>query len=233
MDLRTTVAFVTGANRGLGLHFIRALQAAGVKKIYAAARDPSSIQQPGVTPIRLDVTDPAQVEAAVRAAGDVTLLINNAGITRGSPFLGDGAIDALRAEFETNVVGPLALTRAFAPVLAEHGGGAVVNVLSVLSWLNLIGAATYSASKAAAWSLTNGLRQELKGQGTAVLGLHVGFMDTDMTAGIDAPKADPADVARQVLDALAAGRDEVYADDLTRAIKAGLSAEKGSYRGEV
>lgn len=231
MDFPNTVAFVTGANRGLGKQFVKALQARGVKKIYAAARDPSTLELPGVTPIRLDVTDPAQIADAVRAAGDVTLLVNNAGITRGSALLAPTAVDALRAEFETNVVGPMALSQAFAPTLAAQGGGAIVNVLSVLSWLNIAGAATYSVSKAAAWSLTNGLRQELKGQGTAVLGLHVGYMDTDMTAGLQGvPKADPADVVAQVLDALADGRDEVFADELTRGVKAGLSA--GSYRSE-
>lgn len=233
MDLKNSVAFVTGANRGLGKSFVKALQAAGVKKIYAAARDPSTIDLPGVVPVKLDVTKPEQIDAAVRAAGDVTLLINNAGISRSSPLMADNALSALRDEFETNVVGPLALTRAFAPVLKENGGGAVVNVLSVLSWLNLTGAATYSVSKAATWSVTNGLRQELKGQGTALVALHVGFMDTDMTARLDAPKADPLDVANQVLDAVANGRDEVYADELTRNIKAGLSAEAGSYRGGV
>lgn len=233
MDIRNTVALVTGANRGLGLAFAQALLAAGARKVYAAARDPASITLPGVVPLQLDVTDPVQVAAAVRAAGDVNLVINNAGISRGASFLSGGAAEAARAEFETNFFGPLALSQAFAPVLASQGGGAIVNVLSVLSWINLPGAATYSASKAAAWSLTNGLRQELKAQGTRVVALHVGFMDTDMTKGIDLPKASPADVVAQVLDALATGRDEVYADELSRQVKAGLSAEKGSYRGEA
>ncbi|SEL84495.1 short chain dehydrogenase [Roseateles sp. YR242] len=231
MDLSRSVAFVTGANRGLGLAFVRALQEAGVQKIYAAARDPASIKIPGVIPVKLDVTKADQVAAAVKAAPDVSLLINNAGIFRAVSFLADNAIEAARDEFETNFFGPLALSKAFAPVLAEQGGGAIVNVLSVLSWLNVAGAATYSASKAAAWSLTNGLRQELKPQHTAVLGLHVGYMDTDMAAGAQGPKTDPADVARQVLQALKEGRDEVAADELSRNVKAGLSA--GSYRSEV
>ena len=143
MEFKNTVAFVTGANRGLGKTFVKALQAAGAKKIYAAVRDPSTIDLPGVVPVQLDVNKPEQIEAAVRAAGDVTLLINNAGISRGSSLLADGALGALRDEFETNVVGPLALARAFAPTLKEQGGGAVVNVLSVLSWLNLPGAAYF------------------------------------------------------------------------------------------
>lgn len=230
MDLTRSVAFVTGANRGLGLAFVRALQEAGVKKIYGAARDPASIKTPGVIPVKLDVTNAEQVAAAVKAAPDVSLLINNAGIFRAVSFLADNAMAAAREEFETNFFAPLALSKAFAPGLAEQGGGAIVNVLSVLSWLNVPGGATYSASKAAAWSLTNGLRQELKPQRTAVLGLHVGYMDTDMAAGAEGPKSDPNDVARQVLQALKEGRDEVEADELSRQVKAGLSA--GSYRSE-
>jgi len=163
----------------------------------------------------------------------VTLLINNAGVSRGSPFLAAGSAAAARSELETNFFGPLVMSQAFAPVLAANGGGAIVNVLSVLSWLNLSGAATYSASKSAAWSLTNGLRNELRGQGTQVLALHVAFMDTDMTKGIDAPKANPSDVVRQALEALTAGSEEVLADDLTRQVKRGLSAERGVYMGEA
>ena len=229
MQLKNAVAFVTGANRGLGQNFVNALLAAGVKKVYAAARDPSTIRLDGVEKIKLDVTRAEDVAAAAQACGDVSLLINNAGIARGSSFLAAGSIEAARAELETNYIGPLALSQAFAPVLAANGGGAIVNVLSVLSWLNLSSAATYSASKAAAWSLTNGLRNELRAQGTQVLGLHVGFMDTDMTKGFDAPKSDPADVVRQVLEALVAGREEVLADEVSRQVKQGLSADPGSY----
>jgi len=223
MDLAHTVALVTGANRGLGRAFAEGLVRAGAKKVYAAARDPSSVAPDGVDRLPLDVTDPDAVAAAVRRAGDVTLLVNNAGISRGSAFLGPDAVAAARAELETNFFGPLLLARAYAPVLASNGGGAIVNVLSVLSWLNVAGAATYSASKSAAWSLTNGLRNELRAQGTRVVGLHVGYMDTDMASHVPGPKADPRDVVRQVLDALAAGRDEVLADELTRQVKQGLT----------
>jgi len=229
MQLKNAVALVTGANRGLGQNFVNALLAAGVKKVYAAARDPSTVRLDGVEKIKLDVTRPEDVAAAAKACGDVSLLINNAGIARGSSFLAAGSIEAARAELETNYIGPLALSQAFAPVLAANGGGAIVNVLSVLSWLSLSGTATYSASKAAAWSLTNGLRNELRAQGTKVLGLHVGLMDTDMAKGFDAPKSNPADVVRQVLDALVAGREEVLADEVSRQVKRGLSADPASY----
>lgn len=223
MQVKNAVVLVTGANRGLGQAFVNALLEAGAAKIYAAARDASSITLAGVTPIQLDVTNAADIAAAAARCTDVTLLINNAGIGRGSSFLAPGSADAARAELETNFFGPLALSQAFAPALKANGGGAIVNVLSVLSWLNLSGAATYSASKAAAWSLTNGLRGELRGQGTQVVGVHVGYMDTDMTRGLDAPKANPLDVARQTLAAVEAGQDEVLADELSRNVKQGLS----------
>ncbi|WP_294769559.1 SDR family oxidoreductase [uncultured Rhodoferax sp.] len=224
MQVKNAVVLVTGANRGLGQAFVNALLEAGAAKIYAAARNPASITLAGVTPIQLDVTNAADIAAAAARCTDVTLLINNAGIGRGSSFLAPGSADAARAELETNFFGPLALSQAFAPALKANGGGAIVNVLSVLSWLNLSPAATYSASKAAAWSLTNGLRGELRGQGTQVVGVHVGYMDTDMTRGLDAPKANPLDVARQTLAAVEAGQDEVLADELSRGVKQGLSA---------
>ena len=224
MQVKNSVVLVTGANRGLGQAFVNALLEAGAAKIYAAARDASSITLAGVTPIQLDVTNAADIAAAAARCTDVTLLINNAGIGRGSSFLAPGSADAARAELETNFFGPLALSQAFAPALKANGGGAIVNVLSVLSWLNLSGAATYSASKAAAWSLTNGLRGELRPQGTQVVGVHVGYMDTDMTRGLDAPKANPLEVARQTLAAVEAGQDEVLADELSRNVKQGLSA---------
>jgi NAD(P)-dependent dehydrogenase (short-subunit alcohol dehydrogenase family) len=229
MKIQNSVALVTGANRGLGLAFTQALRAAGARKIYAAARDPASVHQDGVEAIRLDVTKPEEVAAAARSLGDVSLVINNAGISRGSGFLGDDGLVAARAEFETNFFGPLVVARAFAPILAKNGGGAVVNVLSALSWVSMPTSSTYCASKSAAWSLSNGLRHELRGQSTQVLSLHVGFMDTDMVRHVTAPKSKPEEVVAQTLAALEAGKSEVLADDVSRRIKQNLSAEPGVY----
>lgn len=229
MKIQDAVVLVTGANRGLGKAFAQELVAQGAKKVYAAARDPKSVNIPGVTAIQLDVTAPDQVAAAARNYTDVNVLINNAGIGRGTSFLDADAETALRAELETNLFGPMATARAFAPVLAANGGGAILNVLSALSWVTMPGAATYSATKSAAWSLTNSLRQVLAGQNTQVVAVHVGFMDTDMAAGVDAPKADPRDVARQSLAALETGAVEVLADATSRHIKQGLSAHPGVY----
>ena len=228
MKIQNSVALVTGASRGLGRAFAQALLAAGAKKVYAAARDPASIDLAGVVRLRLDVTNADQIAAAAEQAGDVSIVINNAGILRRSPIVGNGAPD-LRAEMETNFFGTLQVSRAFAPVLARNGGGALVNVLSVLSWVNLPGTALYSASKAAAWSLTNGLRQELRAQGTQVVALHVGYMDTDMAKNVESPKSNPSDVAKLVLDAVENGRDEVLADPISRQVKSGLSAHPGVY----
>ena len=232
MQIKDAVVFITGANRGLGLAYARGALAAGAKKVYAAARDPATITLAGVHPVTLDVTDAQQVAAAAKACGDVTLLINNAGISRNSGFLSASGVDAARAELETNFFGPWALSQAFAPVLAAQGGGAIVNVLSVLSWLSLPAVATYSASKSAAWSLTNGLRQELRAQGTQVVGVHVAFMDTDMAKNAPGEKVPPDAVVRQTWAALEAGAFEVLADPITHQVKQGLSAPHGVYLGE-
>jgi len=225
MDIEGSVALVTGANRGLGAALCRALLDRGATKVYAAVRDPKSIEMEGVVAVKLDVTSEADVAAAARACGDVTLLINNAGIGTGTSVLADDALEAARREFETNVFGPLAMNRAFAPILAANGGGAIVNVLSVLAWVSMAPTAIYCASKAAGWSFTNGLRQELQAQNTQVIGLFVGYMDTDMTVGVDAPKSDPADVAAQTLDAVEAGDHEVLADDISRYVRGALSGD--------
>jgi NAD(P)-dependent dehydrogenase (short-subunit alcohol dehydrogenase family) len=229
MDIKNSVALVTGANRGLGLAFAKALLDRGARKVYAAARDPSSITLPGVVPVRLDVTQLGQARALARDLGDVTLLINNAGISQRAGLLDDDVLDAARAQLETNYLGPLALSSAFAPVLARNGGGAILNVLSVLSWVALPGTSTYSASKAAAWAMTNGLRGELAAQKTQVLALHVGYIDTDMARTVDAPKTSAEEVVSRALAALEAGKGEVLADEISRAVKQGLSADPGIY----
>jgi NAD(P)-dependent dehydrogenase (short-subunit alcohol dehydrogenase family) len=229
MKLDNAVVFVTGANRGLGAEFARQALARGARKVYAAARDPASVTQPGVVPVRLDVTDPAQVKGAVEAAGDVTLVINNAGIASFGNLLEEDSIGAMQRMMDTNVYGLLRVSQGFAPVLAANRGGALLNILSVASWISSPGLAAYAATKSAAWSVNNGLRIALKEQGTQVLGLHVGFIDTDMTQGIDLPKLAPADVVARAYEALEAGDKEVLIDELSKNVKRGLSQEPGIY----
>jgi NAD(P)-dependent dehydrogenase (short-subunit alcohol dehydrogenase family) len=223
MNLDGAVVLVTGANRGLGRAFTTALLDAGAAKVYAGARDPASVTDPGVIPVKLDITDQADIAAAVARCGDVTLLINNAGVATGTHVLGDGGLEGARVEMEVNYFGPLAMSRAFAPVLAANGGGALVNVLSALSWVAFPQFGNYSAAKAAQWSMTNGLRTMLRGQGTLVSGLHLGYADTDMTASVNAPKIAPADVAAALVAGLRAGDEEILADDTSRGAKAALS----------
>ncbi len=175
MQLHNATVFITGANRGLGLAFAREALARGARKVYAGARDPASVTLAGVEAVQLDVTRPEDVAAAVQRCGDVTLLVNNAGIAELGAFLAEGSEAAARRQLETNFFGPLRLSQAFAPVLAAHGGGAILNVLSVASWVNSPLLAAYGASKSAAWALTNGLRHELRAQHTQVLGMHVGL----------------------------------------------------------
>jgi NAD(P)-dependent dehydrogenase (short-subunit alcohol dehydrogenase family) len=224
MQIKDSVAFVTGANRGFGLALVQELLARGANKIYAGVRDPDSISLPGVVAVKLDVTNPDEVAAAAARCGDVTLLINNAGIARFVDYRAADAIDTARAMMDANFLGPIRMSQAFTPILAGNGGGAIVNVLSVASWVNAGDLSLYAASKSAAWGFTNGLRSALREQGTQVLGLHVGFMDTDMTNGIELPKISPAEVARLTLDGVEAGLEEVLADDISRTVKAGLTS---------
>jgi len=216
MNIEGSIALVTGANRGLGRHFAQQLLERGASKVYATARRPETIDLEGVHALRLDVTDPASIEAAARVATDVTLLINNAGVSLGQDLV-TGDLAQLRQEMETNFFGTLNVIRAFAPGLE---GGAILNVLSRLSFLSFVGANGYAAAKAAAWSLTNGVRLELPG--TLVTGLALSATDTDMMAGWDIPKNDPADVVRQALDGLEEGALEVLADEDTREARAAL-----------
>jgi NAD(P)-dependent dehydrogenase (short-subunit alcohol dehydrogenase family) len=211
MQIANATVFITGANRGIGLAFARAALQRGARKVYAGARDPDSVTLAGVVPVRVDVNNPDSVIAAARNAGDVNIVINNAGIAQFGGFLQAGGLESARAQMETNFFGPLRIAQGFAPVLAAHGGGALLNVLSVASWISRPQLAIYAASKTAAWSL------------------HMGFVDTDLTTGIDAPKSSADDIVRVALDALEAGAEEVLADEITRQVKRGLSAEPGVY----
>jgi NAD(P)-dependent dehydrogenase (short-subunit alcohol dehydrogenase family) len=222
MRIEGAVALVTGAGRGLGRVFARELVRRGAATVYGAARDPGTVTEPGVSPVALDITDPVRVAQAAQQCADVGLLINNAGAMTLSPLIGAATMDGARQEMETNYFGTLAMCRAFAPVLAANGGGALVNVLSIVSWYTNPGNGSYGASKAAEWALTNGARIELARQGTLVVAVHAGFIDTDMAASFDAPKLSPASVVWQALDAVEADQIEVLADERTRDVKASL-----------
>ncbi|MFD0856423.1 SDR family oxidoreductase [Actinomadura adrarensis] len=215
MDIRNEIALVTGANRGIGQSFVTELRRRGVRKVYAAARRPETVpEMPGVVSLMLDVTDDASVARAAAIAGDTTLLINNAGVSTFAR-LTDGAEEDIRLEMETNFFGPLRMVRAFAPILHAHGGGAVLNVLSVMAWMAYEHSNGYGASKAAAWALTNGVRYELAGQGTQVTALAMASVDTDMMADIEDEKSDPDAIVKAALDGLEAGALEVLADERT------------------
>lgn len=229
MKIENGTALVTGANRGIGLAFARELLARGAHKVYAGARDPATITQFGVQPLQLDVTKPLDVAAAAKLASDVTLVINNAGIAQPGGFLAPDSEGVARRLFETNFFAMLNMSKAFAPILKANSGGALLNVLSVASWVNGGELAAYSASKSAAWSLTNALRNELAAQHTQVLALHMAYVDTDLTRGIEAPKSTPEEIVRRALDGLEAGLDEVLADELTLQVKHGMTAARPSY----
>ena len=216
-------AFVTGANRGLGKRFATQLVERGAK-VYAAARRPETIDVPGVIPVQLDITDPESVARAAGLAGDVNVLINNAGVSTSASLL-TGPIDDVRLEMETHYFGTLSVTRSFVPIIEANGGGSILNVLSVLSWAHAPAFGAYSAAKAAGWALTDAVRQELAPRGIHVAALHVGFMDTDMAGFVPLDrKIDPSVVAKLALDGLFAGEPEILADDLSRTVKAKLSA---------
>jgi NAD(P)-dependent dehydrogenase (short-subunit alcohol dehydrogenase family) len=225
MKISGSVALVTGANRGLGRAYARELVRRGAARVYGAARQPAEVTEPGVTSVALDITDPERVARVAAECADVSLLVNNAGVMKASTFIGAPSLDAAQAEMETNYFGTLRMCRAFAPVLAANGGGAIVNMLSITSFFTNPFNASYGASKAAEWSLTNGIRLELHHQGTLVVAVHAGFIDTDMAALVDAPKISPDSVAAQVFDAVEAGQVEVLADERTRTVKASLSRD--------
>jgi NAD(P)-dependent dehydrogenase (short-subunit alcohol dehydrogenase family) len=220
MNLDSRVILVTGATGGLGQEFVTQSLARGAAKVYAGARRDHDWPDPRVVPLPLDVTDPAAIAAAATAAPDTDVLINNAG-AYGAESLLTSPEEEIRATYEANLFGPLLLVRAFAPVLAGNGGGAVVDIHSALSWIARPGA--YAASKTAFWGLTNALRLELADQKTQVVGAHLGYTDTPFIAHLDVPKSDPAVIVARILDALEAGEDEAIADDTSAQVKSILS----------
>jgi NAD(P)-dependent dehydrogenase (short-subunit alcohol dehydrogenase family) len=231
MKIEGAVALVTGANRGIGRAYLEALIARGAAKIYAGARDPSRLADlaaahPGkIVPLKLDITNAADIAAAASKCTDVSLLINNAGINQQAGFIAAGDLAAARAEMETNYFGPLSMCRAFAPILKSNGGGAIVNMLSILARVNLPMYGSLSASKAAALSLTQGVRGELAGQGTLVVAIMPGAVDTEMERNFPPPKLPPADAARAALDAVEQGIEEVYPGDMATGVSQGLAAD--------
>ena len=220
--IKDSVVLVTGGSRGVGKALVEELYARGAGKVYATARDPRSVTHPDAVALPLEVTDPDSVAAVVERTQDVTVLVNNAGIALGTQFL-TSPLDDIRREFEINFYGPLLLTRALVPVIERNGGGHLLNDHSVLSWIADGGA--YSASKAAFWSQTNSLRLALKPRGIGVTGLHMGYVDTDMAAHAEGPKAKPEDIAAAALDGVESDAYEVLADDITRSVKGALSGD--------
>jgi NAD(P)-dependent dehydrogenase (short-subunit alcohol dehydrogenase family) len=220
-EINNGTVLITGANGGLGTEFVKQALARGAAKVYATARTPRTWDDARVVPLRLDVTDPASVDEVVRTAGDTTIVINNAGAGGTSELL-QSSVEEVERLFATNVFGPLRVAKEFAPVLAANGGGALIDVHSVLSWLAVAGG--YSASKAALWSITNSLRLELAPQGTHVVGAHLGYTDTPMTEGLDVEKADPADIVASIYDAVAADEHEALADQVSKDVRSALSA---------
>jgi NAD(P)-dependent dehydrogenase (short-subunit alcohol dehydrogenase family) len=230
MKIRGSVAFVTGANRGLGLAFAKELLGRGAAKVYAGVRNPGAFDLHSVIPIKLDVTESVSVTAAAAECGDVTLLINNAGIAElNSGALDPALIESTRRIAETNFYGIIRVSQAFAPILTANGGGAIINVLSDITWFGRPMLAAYAASKSAAWSYTNSLRLDLRDKGTQVLALHVGYMDTDFTKGFNVRKSDPRDIASRTLDGLESDSEEVLADEKSKAVKRSLSTEQAVY----
>jgi len=230
MKVRGSTVLVTGANRGLGLAFVRAFQAAGCAKVYAAARNPRTLlTEESAEAVQLDITNAEQVAAAAAHCSDIDILINNAGIAGFSPAVGASSMDNARLEMDTNYFGTLAMCRAFAPILKCNGGGAIVNILSVVSWFNAPMQGTYCASKAAAWSLTKAVRFELRAQGTLVAGVYAGYIDTDMTAGLALPKSHPDEIVARALAGIESNSEDILADERAKSVRAELFKDDGPF----
>ena len=223
MDIKDAVVLVTGGNRGLGKALVQAFLDAGARKVYVGSRTPIETSDPRLQPIKLDITNEEDVAAAAETCQDVTILMNNAGVATPAPLLTAPLVDGARQDMETNYFGTLAMVRAFAPILGKNGGGTIVNILSVASWFTTPIGRFYSASKYAALSLTQGIRIELRSQGTLVTAVHAGYIDTDMAATIDAPKTSPEEVAARIIEGIRTNQEEVLADQSSQEIKAALA----------
>ena len=239
MQIKGTVALVTGTSRGIGPEYVRELVKRGAAKVYAAARDTAQIEDlvaefdGTVEAVELDITDPVQVAAAAERCADVQLLINNAGINHNTGLIAPTSLDNARAEIETNYFGTLAMCRAFAPVLKSNGGGTIVNMLSILARVCLPLMGSLSASKAASLMMTQGVRAELAGQGTTVIAVMPGAVETDMTRDLPPPKMPPADVAVAALDAVEQGEEEVYPGDMATGMAQGLAGDPKAVEKEL
>ena len=228
MKVDNCVALVTGANRGIGQEFVRVLLSRGARKVYAASRGGLAgdlARDKRVVALALDVTDAKAVAGAAARAADVALLVNNAGVNSQRAFIAAPSLDDARREMETNYFGTLDMCRAFAPVLKKNGGGAIVNMASILGEVTLPMMGSLCASKAALLRLTQGVRAELAGQGTRVLAVLPGAVDTDMSRDFPPPKMPPADVVAAVLDALDGGADDVYPGAMASGLRQGLLAD--------
>ena len=238
MNIAGSVALVTGANRGIGRRFVDELLDRGAAKVYAAVRNPDNVKETEFTDarvevLRLDLLDDTSITDAAARATDLTLLINNAGITTGANLLGENDLVGLRRELDTHLFGTLGVIRAFAPVLATNGGGAIVDIHSALSWFSVNGANGYAVAKAAEWAMTNGVRLELAAQNTLVVGVHLGAADPDMMAGYDGPMTAPRAVAAAALDGVASDAIEVLVDDWSRLVKASLANDPAEFYAEA
>lgn len=228
MKIQESVVLVTGANRGIGAAYVEALINAGARRVYAAARsldslkDVVAIAPDRIIPIALDVTNLDQVKAAAQTAQDVTILINNAGVLGTGGLFTATSVETAQWEMNTNYFGTLSMTRAFAPILKQNGGGAMVNMLSIVSVVNAPVFGSYSASKAALYSLTQDVRAELAAQGTLVVGVFPGPVDTPMAEGVPLDKIMPIEVAKATLQAIKQGIEEVYPDPISQNVFANL-----------
>ena len=230
MKITDAVVFVTGANRGLGLVLAQEAVQRGAKKVYAGMRNTVGFEQDGIIPIQIDVTDSESIQKAVAECADVNLLINNAGIARLNQSPVDAEIMATtRKVLETNLYGVIASTQHFSPVLQKNSESYIVNILSDVSWEPSTFLASYAISKAAAWSYTNSTRQALSPSNMHVMGVHVGFIDTDLTQTLEIPKISPKTVAEQVFDGIEQNAFEVLVGESTQKLKQDLTAVIPSY----